>query len=93
MKPYLTTIIILWAVDQTYWSCCMDYRDSDFKLSEQILAGWLVRETTTTYVIALEQVDNNDVKHTVTVPKADVQAVRKYKFDAVTGALREQKQD
>ena len=92
MKPYLKTIIVLETIDQTFWSCCMDYRDSDFKLSEQIQVGWLVKETDDRYVIALEQVDNSDVKHTVAVPKCNVQAVKKYKF-SFEGALLEQKQD
>ena len=81
MKPYLKTIIILETYDQTYWSCVMDYRDSDFKCAEQIMVGWLVRETDTTYVIALEQIDNNDVKHTVAIPKATVKSETRYEYE------------
>lgn len=92
MKPYLTTVIVLWTFDQTFWSCCMDHRDSDFKLAEQIQVGWLVRETGDSYVIALEQIDNHDVKHAVAIPKVNVQAVKKYKY-SFEGALLEQDKD
>jgi len=92
MELYLKTIIVLWTFDQTFWSCCMDHRDSDFKLSEQIQVGWLVRETDDRYIIALEQIDNHDVKHTVAVPKCNVQAVKKYKY-SFEGGLVEQDKD
>jgi len=85
MKPYLTTIIILWTFDQTFWTCCMDHRDSDFKLSEQIQVGWLVREEKDRYIIALEQIDNHDVKHTIAVPKCNVQSMRKFEFNPEGG--------
>ena len=80
MKPFLTTIIVLETIDQTFWTHCMDYRDSEFKLSEQIQVGWLVKETDDRYIITLEQIDNNDVKHTVAVPKVNVKSVKKYEY-------------
>lgn len=92
MKPYLTTILVLETIDQTFWSHCVDYRDNDFELSEQIQVGWLVKETDDRYIIALEQVDNNDVKHTVAVPKCNVKSVRRFKF-SFEGALLEQDKD